>query len=185
MARTVEKVLVVEDNRALARSLGDALAPSFSDVRACRSVAELTALTRDWWPDLVLLDVVLPDGDARSALALLQAREPAPIVVAMSGQADRALAFELGTRGVRAFLEKPLALDRLEAVLRHAIETPPELAPSLRQCVGHVPLKTVETEVREVMIREALARTDGSRRGAARLLAMSRQLLQYLMRRQG
>lgn len=52
----------------------------------------------------------------------------------------------------------------------------------LRQTVGHKPLSDVQTEVRAVMLDEALARSQGSRRGAARRLRMSRQLLQYLLR---
>jgi two-component system response regulator RegA len=181
--RSVERVLVVEDSRVLLRSLRGVLTATYSDVRACRSVAEVEASVADWWPDLVLLDVVLPDGDAHSVLQVLERRDPAPAVIAMTGSAGRAQSFALGMRGVRGFLEKPLRLDRLEAMIRQALETTPDLRPVLKQSVGHKLLADVETEVRTVMLDEALARTGGSRRGAARLLGMSRQLLQYVLRR--
>jgi DNA-binding NtrC family response regulator len=83
---------------------------------------------------------------------------------------------------VRAYLAKPLRLDRLQAVIRTALEAAPDLLPVLRQTVGHKRLADVQSEVRAVMLDEALARSRGSRRGAARLLSMSRQLLQYLLR---
>jgi two-component system response regulator RegA len=181
-ARPVERVLVIEDSRALLRSLQGALAETYPDVRACRSVGEAETAVADWWPDLVLLDVVLPDGGAHEVLDLLERRHPAPAVIAMSGAAEPAQSFLLATRGVRAYLEKPLRLDRLQAAIRHALEAAPDLLPVLRQIVGHKPLADVQTEVRSIMLDEALARSRGSRRGAARLLSMSRQLLQYLLR---
>jgi len=180
--RVVERVLVVEDSRALLRSLCGALAESYEDVRACRTVAEAEALLASWWPDLVLLDVVLPDGDAHAVVALLERRDPAPAVIAMSGAAGRSQSFRLAGRGVRAFLDKPLRLDRLSAAIRDALEVAPDLRPALKQLVGHKPLAEVETEVRSIMLDEALSRTGGSRRGAARLLSMSRQLVQYVLR---
>jgi len=180
--RMVERVLVVEDSRALLRSLCGALAESYHDVRACRTVAEAEAELASWWPDLVLLDVVLPDGDAHAVLALLERGDPAPAVIAMSGAAGPSQSFLLAGRGVRAFLEKPLRLDRLGAAIKHALEAAPDLRPALKQLVGHRPLAEVETEVRLIMLDEALSRTGGSRRGAARLLSMSRQLVQYVLR---
>ncbi|HEX3757188.1 MAG TPA: response regulator [Kofleriaceae bacterium] len=181
-ARPVERVLVVEDSRALLRSLHGALAETYGDVRGCRSVGEAEIAVANWWPDLVLLDVVLPDGGAPEVLDLLERRHPAPAVIAMSGAAEPAQSFMLATRGVRAYLDKPLRLDRLHAVIRDALAAAPDLLPVLRQTVGHKPLADVQTEVRAVMLDEALARSRGSRRAAARLLSTSRQLLQYLLR---
>jgi DNA-binding NtrC family response regulator len=183
-ARLVERVLVVEDSRALLRSLHETLAEIYGDVRACVSVCEVKIAVTDWWPDLVLLDVVLPDGGAHDVLELLDRRHPAPAVIAMSGAAEPAQSFLLATRGVRAYLDKPLRLDRLHAAIQQALEDAPDLRPVLRQTVGHKAFDDVQTEVRSVMLDEALARTQGSRSGAARLLNMSRQLLQYLLRQQ-
>jgi two-component system, response regulator RegA len=48
--------------------------------------------------------------------------------------------------------------------------------------VGRVPLHELEAEVRHAMLGEAIARAEGSRRGAARLLSVSRQLMQHMLR---
>ena len=78
------------------------------------------------------------------------------------------------------------SLDELEAAIELAISAAPDLEPYLRQTAGHRPLREVTDEVRDVLINETLARAGGSRRAAARSLATSRQLLQYLLRqRQG
>ncbi|MHB8877581.1 MAG: response regulator [Myxococcaceae bacterium] len=181
--RDVHRVLVVDDSEAFARSLEGLLSARFPEVRCGRSVAEVQGALEGWHPDLVLLDVVLPDGSAGDVLDLLDRREPAPAVIAISGEAEPEQAFELARRGVRVFLPKPISLEGLERALREVMEGPPDVAPHLRQVVGHAPLKDVEERVREVMVDEALARSRDSRRGAARLLAISRQLLQHILRR--
>jgi two-component system, response regulator RegA len=184
VTRLVERVLIVEDDRRLRRTLEQALAGRFAEVRGARTVAEVAAqVTGDWHPDLVILDFMLPDGDAREVLALAELRQPAPVVIAISGEAGPVETFELAHRGVRAFLPKPLTLDELEQAIELALTTAPELEPHLRQAVGHQPLAELTERTRDVMIDEALARADGSRSKAARILGTSRQLLQYLLRR--
>jgi two-component system response regulator RegA len=182
MRRVVERVLVVEDNRALLRTVEHALSARFPEVRGCRTVAAARTIVHGWTPDLVVLDFALPDGDARAVLDLPELREPAPVVVAISGRAAPIESFELAQRGVRAFLSKPVTLDELEAAIELALSEAPNLEPHLRQTAGHRPLREVTDEVRDVLIDETLARSRGSRRGAARILATSRQLLQYLLR---
>lgn len=182
MGKTLERVLVVEDNQAFGASLTAALARQVKDVRWAASVAEASTLLRDWQPQLALLDVVLPDGTALDVVDLLARGAPAPALVAMSGEAEPEQAFALAQRGVRSYLPKPLSVEALEAALVSAHSAAPDLAPYLRQVVGHTGLKVFEGQVREVMVDEALARADGSRRGAARLLEVSRQLLQHILR---
>ncbi|HSK05820.1 MAG TPA: response regulator [Kofleriaceae bacterium] len=181
--RAVGRVLIVEDNRALLRTLEGALRGRFEDVRTCRTLDEVARLVAHWIPELMILDFQLPDGDACAVLDLPALREPAPVVVAVSGAAGPADGFALAQRGVRAFVPKPLALAQLDRALEIALSSAPPLDPHLRQSVGHHGLAAVTEAVRGVMIDEALARSAGSRRGAARMLKTSRQLLQYLLRR--
>jgi two-component system, response regulator RegA len=181
--RSLERILVVEASSALAHNLSEAVADMCKEVRVCHSVSEAEAEVAGWWPDLVLLEITLHDGDAHQVLALLERRDPVPLVIAMSAAAGPTQSFELARRGVRAFLEKPLQLHRLQSVIQQVVRVAPDLRPLIRQIVGHKPLPDVESEVRAIMIDEALARTGGSRSGAARLLGISRQLMQYALRR--
>ncbi|MGE0398983.1 MAG: response regulator [Kofleriaceae bacterium] len=182
MVRTVARVLVVEDNRALLRTLKDALAQRFDDVRTCESVSEALRTLDEWTPDLLIIDFQLPDGDARPILDRCLACKPAPAMIAISGTASPGDSFDLARRGVRSYLPKPITLDELEQAIALALDSAPELSPHLRQLVGHRSLAGVTAEVRATMIDEALARASGNMRGAARLLETSRQLLQYLRR---
>jgi len=180
--RVVGRVLIVEDNRALLRTLEGALRGRFDEVRTCRTLDEVARLVAHWTPELMILDFQLPDGDACAVLDLAALREPAPVVVAVSGAASAADSFALAQRGVRAFVPKPLTLAKLDQVLEFALSSAPPLEPHLRQAVGHHGLAAVTEAVRSTMLDEALARSAGNRRGAARTLGTSRQLLQYLLR---
>jgi DNA-binding NtrC family response regulator len=108
---------------------------------------------------------------------------PTPLVVAMSGTALPEQAFELAQLGVRRFLPKPLDLPSLEAVLAEAVRNPPELEHQWRGLVGQRPIRDVEREMRRAMVQEAMAKSGGRLSKAARLLAVSRQLLQYMLRK--
>ena len=63
-------------------------------------------------------------------------------------------------------------------------EVPAELAAALRANVGERTLSEIERATRHIMVMEALARTGGSKTRAAKLLRVSRQLLQHILRGQ-
>ena len=179
----MERVLLVEDDASLRQTLERALRARFAEVRSAASVAEAVQLLIAFDPELLLLDVELGDGTALDVMKAVLARETVPLVVAMSGAAKPGQSFDLAQLGVRSFLPKPLNLARLDAALDDAIARAPDLRAQLRSAVGQRPIHELEEEVRETMLREALARAKGSRRGAAKLLAVSRQVIQHMLRR--
>ncbi len=175
-------LLVVEDHAALRKAIVDALGSEWrvldaEDLMSARSILAENAI------DTILLDVALPDGSAFDFLDSIAALAPRPVVVAMSGAATPEESFRLAQRGVRHFLPKPLDLDGLQTTLHRISDEAPDLEPHLRNVVGHRGIHDVEREVRSVMVEEAVARAGGNRRGAAKLLSISRQLLQHILRR--
>ncbi len=180
-APPLDRILVVEDSESLARRFQEALAGHARVVERTGSLDEGWRLLQERRPQLVLVDVVLPDG---TAIELVERSLTAPVVptfVAVSGAADPDATFRLAELGVRGFLRKPVTLEALHIAIERAISAPPDLLPHLRASVGHRAVRQVEQEVRRVMVHEALARARGSRRGAARLLSVSRQLLQHIL----
>lgn len=178
----VESVLVVEDDVTFSDTLQAVLAPRARQVRTARTVGEAKALLCDAAPDVVLLDFALPDANAEDLLPDLLQLRPLPTVIAMSGVATTEEAFRLAQTGVRAFLQKPFDVAGLELIWQQAMTEPPDMLQPARQAVGKLPLRAVEGAVRDVMLGEALAMSNGSRRRAAGLLRVSRQALQHMLR---
>jgi two-component system OmpR family response regulator len=177
-----DRALVVEDGERLRGTVADSLRAWAREVHACGTLAEALDLVARWHPDLLVLDFRLPDGDARDLLRKVAGRGPAATTIAMSAFARPDESFALAGLGVRAYLAKPFHASDLDAAIRQAL-TPPDLEPQLRDAVGKAGLQEVEGRVRSTMVAEALSRSHGSRRGAARLLGVSRQFLQHVLRK--
>lgn len=183
--RIPERLLVVEDNERLRAMLTQVLSERAAEVRGAASVAEAAALVHTWRPDAVVLDFTLPDGDGLDVLRLIADNGPLPTVVAISGAAEPSETFRLAQLGVRAFVPKPIQAEALQRALDVALDTAPDMVPIVRAAVGHASIQEVEAAVRATMVSEALARTSGSRNAAARLLAVSRQFLQHVLKKDG
>ena len=176
-------MIVVEDDAVLRRAIARIMLDRGAQVSEAGSAAEAKSLlSQAPPPDLLVIDVHLPDETVFEVLELATRNSPAPIVVAMSGKASPEEAFRLAQVGVRAYLAKPFAVRDLESAVETALHEPPSLDPLIPGCVGHVPMRELQRQVRSAMVKEALARTDGSRSGAARLLDVSRQAIQQILR---
>lgn len=121
-------VLIVEDDRLTARVLADALAAADRNIIIARSAAEATTAIREHNVDIILLDLVLPDGDGRDLLASLRATPatrsvPAVVVTARNDAITQAECFALGAD---TLLLKPVEAHVLVAAvcahLAHAAE---------------------------------------------------------------
>jgi two-component system, response regulator RegA len=180
-----KRVLIVEDDPDLGIALSHALSRQGVDSQLCPTIHEAVAtlLCKDasWHPDLLILDVSLPDGTAFDLLHALKGHAPRARIVAISGQAAPEECFKLGLLGVQRFLPKPFEMRTLEAVLQETLHDAPDIDVQLRLLVGKQPLRDIEKRTRSTLVEEAMART-GSIRAAARMLAISRQLLQHILR---
>jgi two-component system, OmpR family, KDP operon response regulator KdpE len=118
------RVLVVDDEPQIVRALSISLkAHGYDVVSAAGGEAALTAV-REESPDVVVLDLGLPDMDGTAVIASLRAWTKVPILV-LSGRHDTAqqvMAFDLGADG---YVTKPFAMDELVARLRAAIRRRP------------------------------------------------------------
>jgi DNA-binding NtrC family response regulator len=183
MLRRYSRAVVVEDEADLRAAVARIVRRRFSDVGEAGSVAEAKALLGAAPPpELVIIDVRLPDDSAFAVLDQAARLSPAPVILAMSGKASADEAFRLAQRGVRGYLPKPFSTRQLVSSLDAAFREMPPLEPVIAAWVGHVPMRALQQEVRRVMVREALARAEGSRSGAARLLWVTRQAVQQIVR---
>ncbi len=114
-------ILVVEDDQLTALTLAKALEFGGYLVRIAATGSEACALLTRIRPDLIILDLTLPDTDGLVLTTTLKSMTDAPIIIcsARHGQLDRVLGLRLGAVD---FVAKPVDLEdflaRIEAVLR-------------------------------------------------------------------
>lgn len=179
-----KRSLVVEDDSNLRRTLESVLAEEgFMPVDSVGSMDEFHRIGVGIPYDLVLLDYRLPDGAGLEVLRVLARSPYFPAVVAISGDIGPDESFALAQAGARAFLRKPFGLKEVRDAIRLATTTAPSLSLGLRRSLGARSLHEIEEDVRETMVSEALARTSGNVTTAARLLGISRQLLNHIRKR--
>jgi DNA-binding response OmpR family regulator len=179
--RRIERVLVVEDDAALRAAVAEAARGWGHQVLEAGTAGEAKQMLSPP-PDLIIIDVRLPDEPAFAVLEAASRQWPVPIVVAMSGQASPEESFRLAQMGVRTYLAKPFTAEELGAAVEAARRDTPLLGPVVTGLVGRVPLRELQDKVRNAMVRQALALAGGSRSGAARLLSISRQAVQQMLR---
>ena len=122
MARDMKpRILVVEDEQAISEPLVESLEREGFDAQVAASVGDAEAAFDEREPDLVLLDVMLPDGDGRDLCRDLRARSEVPIIMltARGEEIDRVVGLELGADDyvVKPFSARELAA-RIRAILR-------------------------------------------------------------------
>jgi two-component system, OmpR family, response regulator RegX3 len=127
-------VLIVEDEEAITVPLTEALAREGFRTETAGTLAAGLDVARGQRPDLVLLDVMLPDGSGFDLLRELRADERMPVIMltARGDEADRVLGLELGADDyvVKPFSARELVA-RIRAVLRRtsAAATPAAAGP--------------------------------------------------------
>lgn len=119
-------VLLVEDEQSIADPFARALERKGFRTAVARTAADALALNARFAPDIVLLDLALPDGDGREVCRRLRSSSDVPIImVTASGTViDRVVGLEVGADD---YLVKPFAVDevvaRIRAVLRRGRRT--------------------------------------------------------------
>ena len=114
------KVLVVEDDREIRTLLQTALAVEGFDVLTAVSVSEATALLKHDPPDVIVLDLGLPDGDGAELVRHVRLHSSTPIIVA-SARHQEAQKIRLLDEGADDYLSKPFSVGELLARIRVAL----------------------------------------------------------------
>lgn len=119
MARSI---LVVDDEESIIRSLEGILTDEgFEVVNAVNGKAALERIEEEI-PDLVLLDIWMPELDGIETLVKIKESCPALQVVMMSGHGTIETAVKATKLGAYDFIEKPLSLDKVLLTINNALE---------------------------------------------------------------
>jgi len=117
------RILFVEDERSISEPFSKALAREGFEPHVAATAALALELAASLDPDLILLDLHLPDGDGRDVCRTIRARSGVPIIIltARGTETDRIVGLELGADD---YVVKPFSgaevIARIRAVLRRA-----------------------------------------------------------------
>ncbi|MFF3707442.1 response regulator transcription factor [Streptomyces phaeochromogenes] len=167
------RLLVVDDEPAIVDTVARFLRFVGYEVRTAATGREALALAREFLPDLVLLDIMLPDSDGFEVLSRLRADGLPVAVVFLTARDTRKDLVRGLTAGGDDYITKPFGLDevaaRVGAVLRRTRAHRPD-DPSVQ--VADLSLNTLTHEVRRAGAVIDLSPTEF-------------RLLRYLMLHQG
>jgi DNA-binding NtrC family response regulator len=117
-----DRILVVDDHPPIRLAITGFLRPRGHEVEEAGSVAETKEAFESSRYDAVILDYVLPDGDALELMAELLEEDPSLPVILLTGHGSIELAVEAMRKGAENFLTKPVDLEALELVLERALK---------------------------------------------------------------
>ena len=113
-------ILVIDDEASILHAFRRGFGPPGYRVVTASSAAEGVAALRADPPDVIVLDVHLPDADGLTAFHRLRAVDARRPVVLVTGHGTSDLAIEAIKHGAFDYLTKPLELDQLRAVIEQA-----------------------------------------------------------------
>ncbi len=126
-------VLVADDDAAIRTVVRQALTRAGHEVKTVDSNAALWKLVDAGEGDVVVTDVILPDGDGLSAIPRLLARRPGLPIIVMSAQNTLSTAVRATEQGAFDYLPKPFDIDALARAVASALAASghvPELLPA-------------------------------------------------------
>jgi two-component system, NtrC family, nitrogen regulation response regulator GlnG len=118
----MQKLLVVDDESIIRHSFHKALTSAEVEVLTASTVAEAWAAVERERPDVIVLDLQLPDGSGLDLFDRVRASDPRRPVVLISAHGTTEIAIEATKRGAFDYLTKPVPLDRIKSVLGRAFE---------------------------------------------------------------
>ena len=117
-------ILVVDDEPDIRSLVKEILEDEGFNVEVAENATEARRLVESFKPDLVLLDIWMPDIDGISLLKEWHEKNilSSPVVM-MSGHGNVETAVEATRLGAFDFIEKPLSIAKLLLTIKHALET--------------------------------------------------------------
>lgn len=184
------RVLVADDHALFRDGLRSLLeAHGVTVVAEARNGREAVALAREHRPDIVLMDLSMPELNGLAATRLLTTELPEIAVVVLTASEEDADLFEAVKSGAQGYLQKDLEADRFFALLEGVTRGEPALTPALaRKLLGAFARPAPEAAsptsltAREQEVLELLVQGITSNRELAKRLFVSENTIKYHLR---
>jgi len=123
-----KRVLAIDDEPSMTEWLKMVIEAEGYEVRTALIGTRGEEVYKQWRPDVVVTDLMLPDLDGVQLLRRLKEIDSSPEVIIISGQGTVARAVEAGQAGAFFFLEKPVSQEGLMTIISRAIDRTQERA---------------------------------------------------------
>ncbi len=157
--RPPRRVLVVEDDPIINRSLVSRLTAVGYDVASCHDGLEAVAKAREFAPEVVLLDVMLPGADGLTVCRAIQADNPIPVLMLTARDDETDILAGLAA-GADDYLTKPFGMREMQArvaALLRRVDRAARLAARPAASFAY-PGMNIDTGARRVMVDDAEVR---------------------------
>lgn len=160
------KLLIVDDSALMRRQLMNLFqAERDFEVRQARNGEEAVRENRDFQPDVVTLDINMPEMDGLTALSLIMAERPVAVVMVSSLTNQGALAtFEALNLGAVDYIAKPegtisLSIDRITAELVAKVRAAARSRPRGKSSVAATVARRMQEERKKIAEASSLSST--------------------------
>jgi DNA-binding NtrC family response regulator len=116
-------ILLIDDEKLLAKQLEKALSLEGYSVVSAFTGEEGIEFAKKETPDLILVDLRLPDTDGLEVLKNISKIEPSPATIMMTAHGSVEVAVSAIKLGAYDFIEKPFPIDKLKITIRNALNT--------------------------------------------------------------
>ncbi|SCA55541.1 Chemotaxis protein CheY [Candidatus Terasakiella magnetica] len=116
-------VLVVDDSLITRKKVSTVLERlGHNVVRTASTGAEAISSYRDYVPDLVTMDITMPDMDGIEATRLIRAEFPSAVIIMVTSHGQEQMVMNALKNGAKGYVLKPIKQDKFEQVLTQVIE---------------------------------------------------------------
>jgi len=116
------RVLVAEDEDSIREIIAELLAADGYEVVSVSSAGQACAALQQEPFDVVVSDLLMPEGGGRAVVAATKKLDSPPPVILVTGRGERSIVDEMLGMGVVAYLEKPVGLTELLRAVRGVVE---------------------------------------------------------------
>jgi len=114
--KEIENILIVDDEEDLCWLLSNSLKSRGYTVATANTISEAVACLKQP-PDLIFLDLKLPDGDGMDLLPQIETMSPDAVVVIISAYGSEERRLDAKQKGVHRFIDKPLGEEKIMSTI--------------------------------------------------------------------
>jgi two-component system response regulator AtoC len=118
----METILIVDDEKLIRWSLSEELSKDHYRTITAETIQDAITKVQESMPELVILDLRLPDGSGIEALEAIKKIHPEVVVIMLTAEDKSAIAVQAMKLGAYDYLTKPVRIDELKIIIEKALE---------------------------------------------------------------